>query len=134
MPNNKVYGYDIRDSYPSEKEYFKSNQKVGGMATEDGKIILNPYSELDERELNSVATNEAARLFIKENNLNFDFDITPEQAGSFKGTIYGEPENEQELKGTILGRIISGDKSAGNATQEQLDWAGKIKKALELRK
>lgn len=47
---------------------------------------------------------------------------------AFNGTEYGKPENEKFLKQTIVARILTGDKSAGNYTKEQAAWADKLKK------
>ena len=65
---------------------------------------------------------------MRENNFVPDFVVTPEQREKFKGTEYGKPENEKFLKQTIVARILTGDKSAGNYTKEQAAWADKLKK------
>ena len=46
-----VYGIGVRpDLYEGEDKYFKENPHVAGMAAEDDRIIMNPYSKLTERE------------------------------------------------------------------------------------
>ena len=55
---NDTFGYKERSPYPSEMNYFKQNPLVGGMATEDNKIILNPYSGLTRQQNNAIKQNE----------------------------------------------------------------------------
>lgn len=130
----KIYGYPIRKPYQSELDYFKGNTHVGGMAAQDNNIILNPYSPLTDQQKNAVAQNEAARLFMRQQKYNFDFEATPQQLAAFKGTSYGDPANSNDLKSTILGRAISGDPSAGQLTPRQQQWANFIKQQLAGRK
>jgi hypothetical protein len=120
MPTKKVWGYDIRDPYDSENYYFQKNRNVSGMAADDGRIVLNPFSKLQPHEFDAVAKNEAARLYMREKKFKFDFDPTPEQMQSFSGTAY---ENDQDnMKATILARALSGDPSAGPLTKRQKEW------------
>lgn len=132
MPS--IYGYEIREPYDSELSYFKSNRNVSGMATEDGKIILNPYSGLSEMERHSVLVNEATRLFLRDNPEYGDiFEVLPHQREQFKGTPYYDKKNERDLKHTLIGRIISGDPSANTANRQQIAIANKIKELLNHR-
>ena len=129
---NKIYGYEIRSPYESENVYFKKNPHVAGMAAEDNKIILNPFSKLRPEQQGAVLKNEAVRLFLREKKVVPDFDITTEQRQSFIGTPY--EKDEMMLKHTLLGRILSGDTSAGIPTQQQIEWANMINKMLDMRK
>lgn len=113
--------FGIRDPYQSELEFFKKRPEVAGMATEDNKIILNPYSKNTKKEQQAVAQNEALRLFMKVTKVLPEFDLTKEQQEFFKGTEYGT--NPEAAKQTILARILSGDPSAKTATPEQLQAA-----------
>jgi len=117
---DNYFGYKVRNQlYDSEDQYFKKNKHVSGMATEDGQIIFNPYSE--GVNYDAVGYNEAARLWLKENNVVPKFNLTPEQKATFRGTEY---ENDEiALKQSILSRIISGDPSAGNITPMQKQWS-----------
>lgn len=129
-----IMGQPVRDVlHPGEDKYFKENTHVGGMASESGDIILNPYSNLDESQKTAVAENEAVRLYLKNNNITPPFDITSEQKKSFstidQGKPYGDAE-ETTYKNTLLGRIISGDSSAGQVTPEQENFANQIKKRM----
>jgi hypothetical protein len=136
QPSKRVYGYEIRSPYQGEDDYFKSNTHVTGMAAEDGKITMNPYSNLTPERQNAVAMNEAARLFMREKGHKFDFNATPQQIDFFKkmGADYAKPENLHHLQSTIIGRIISGDDSAGEYTKEQKDAASRVKRELEMRR
>ena len=121
MPNpKKVWGYEVRDPYESERNYFQQNRKVTGMAAADGRVILNPYAMLSPQQFDSVAKNEAARLYMRERAFKFDFDPTPEQVQSFRGSPYAnDPHN---MSATILARALSGDPSAGTLSPRQQQW------------
>ena len=114
IPSNPL----LRESlYPGEDLYFKANPNVTGMATEDDKVILNPYSTLNDQERESVIRNESARIYMRRGGIVPNFMITPEQRNSFIGTPY--EKNEQGMMETIAARILSGDPSALNYTSEQ---------------
>lgn len=121
-------GFSFRQPYKSELDFFKKNPSVSGMATDDNFVILNKYSNLKPQEFQSVANNEAARLFMRQSQVP-EFSITPEQKKSFKGTSY-ESAPEAELRATILARILSGDPSIKSPTKEQIDLARKIKEQM----
>ena len=131
MGDYKTYGYEIRKPGVSERLWFSKHRDTAGMATEDGKIILNPYSNLDKQKMQSVVKNEASRLWLKENNIVPDFELTPEQRQGFIGSPYAN--DEMSLKQSILGRIISKDSSALNVTPIQQEWADWLNKNLEQR-
>lgn len=134
QPSNaleRVYGYDVRKPYLSEDTYFSGNRHVAGMAAEDGRIVLNPYSALNIDERNAVARNEAARLYMRERNITPLFDVRPDQAAFFKGSAY--ENNPAAMRQTILARRISGDPSAGAPTEEQALWAAWMRRELENR-
>ena len=118
-----IYGYQIRKPFAGEDKFFKNRPEVGGMATEDGKIVLNPYSSLKEQEKMQVAKNEAIRLWMRDNKPKLPFEVTKEQAKAFSGTEYGS--NPQALKETIVARVLTGDPSA-MATPEQQSFASKL--------
>lgn len=121
---NVPFGMAYRsDLFPGEDSYFKSNPHVAGMAAEDGKVILNPYANIDESGRQSVIANEAARLYMRQ-GIHPNFTVTPEQAKLFDGTAYGS--NPQALKETIAARIFAGDPSAGKATPEQMAWVENV--------
>ncbi len=124
-----VYGYEVRDIFPSERDYVNKNPNVGGMATEDKKIILNPYTSFTDQEKQSIIKNEAIRLWLKDRNIVPDFDLTPEQKAKFSGTPY--EKDELALKHSIISRILSGDPSAGTITPSQKQWADDILLQLE---
>lgn len=130
MADDDTFGYEVRKPYPSELNYFKKNPKVSGMATQDNRIILNPYSGISPEQQKSVAKNEAIRLFMRSKDYNYDFDVTPEQLSSFKNTEYAKPENMKSLKQTIISRILTNDPSAGNITPAQRKWASTILKDI----
>ena len=118
-----IYGYQIRKPFAGEDKFFKNRPEVGGMAAEDGKIVLNPYSPLKEQEKMQVAKNEAIRLWMRDNKPKLPFEVTKEQAKAFSGTEYGS--NPQALKETIVARVLTGDPSA-MATPEQQSFANKL--------
>jgi hypothetical protein len=116
---DKMLGYQVRsDLFPGEDAYFRANQNVAGMAAETGDVILNPYSPPNINR-DAVAQNEAFRLHLRENNIDPQFQVTPQQRMPFEGTAYGS--DDAALRATIAARIYSGDPSA-NATYEQRQW------------
>jgi hypothetical protein len=123
----KVLGYDIRQPYESELRFFKERPEVAGMAAEDGKIVLNPFSSLSKEQKSAVALNEAYRLKMSEQGVKFGFDITPEQRKAFEGTEYAK--DDDALRQTIVARVLSGDSSA-KATKQQTDAAEKFKQSV----
>ena len=114
---SSLYGYNIRPPFDTEHKYFRSNTHVAGMAAEDGHIVLNPYSTLSTTEMLSVAKNEAARLFIRQNKVPIGFSLTPQQIQSFKGTTY--EKDPEAMKATVAARLLTGDPSAGISTPGQ---------------
>ena len=112
----------FRKPYESEIIFFKSNPTVGGMATEDNKIIINPFSNLKDQEKNSVALNEYGRILMKTiPNLKPTFKLTKDQENFLNSNSYKDA-NEQDRLDTIAGRLLSGDPSAGTPTIEQLKF------------
>lgn len=123
---NDTYGYKERSPYPSEKNYFKQNPLVGGMATEDNQITINPYSSLTRQQKEAIKKNEATRLYLRENGNNYpQFSLTPEQNNYFNNNL-NYSQNPIDVQHTILGRILSGDASAQNITPQQRIIAGQV--------
>ena len=120
------YG-EYRQPYQSELDYFKNNTNVGGMATEDNKIILNPYSNLNDKERQQVGLNEGVRLFLRENpNYIGNFCLTKQQ----KQSLGNYSNNINDIRSTILARILTNDPSAGNATIRQKFNANRVRNAI----
>lgn len=120
MPD-KFYGYEVRSPYEGEVAYFRGAPHVAGMATEDGKIILNPFSPLSQAQRDAVARNEASRLYMRDVKYQPKFQATEEQKKFFANTEYGKPEHELDMKHTILARILSGDESVIPTQQQQVE-------------
>ena len=126
MPSD-IYGYKIREPYQSENTYFKQNPNVGGMAAEDDKIILNPYSKLSEKEKQAVMMNEAARVHMRRGVIEAPrYDLSPEQSKAFAN--YSKSLEDQRQ--TIAARLLSGDPSALQATPDQLEYVGKLRQFM----
>ena len=129
-----TYSYSERkELYPGEDEYFKANPHVTGMAAQDNSIIINPYSSLSDDMKELVKMNEAARLAMRNGYKRPTFNLTPEQKEFFNTIDNGKPysTDEQDIKETIIGRILSGDDSAGNVTPEQRKYAEDLQKVLK---
>lgn len=126
----KTYSYPLRDKlYPGEEEYFKAHPHVGGMAAEDNQVIINPYSPLSDEEKNAIRMNETARLAMRGGYQRPTFELTPEQQEAFKDYS----SDEQDIRETIIGRILSGDPSAKNVTPEQKKYAEELQKVLKFK-
>ena len=124
--------FPVRQPYESELEFFEKNPNVTGMAAEDGKVILNPYSDLSEQEREAVVLNERARLAIREGLVPPpNFVLTPEQMAVFSRINNGRPYgNPQVIKETLAARILSGDPSAQKPTRAQLEYVEELRRAL----
>ena len=126
----KYFGYPTRVPYKTEDEWFQTHQDTAGMASfEDGSIVLNPYSK-GEINFDAVATNEAVRLWLRENKIEPYFDLTKEQVDFFN-TTEGYRDNPSAMKESILGRIISQDPSAGEFTIQQKKFADWVLKNIK---
>lgn len=120
---------EMRKPYAGELKYFKKNPNVAGMATEDNKVILNPYSNLNPDQYQSVAVNEASRIFMRRPELKPDFELTTQQKNFLDTTTYRNA-SEDDRRATIAARILSGDTSAGIPTPEQNMFVDKLKNAF----
>ena len=120
-----VYGVGVREQlYPGEDEYFKKNPNVTGMAADDDKIIMNPYSTLKDNERQAVMLNEAARVHMRKKLIDApNYDLTPEQMEKFGS--YSKDVND--IRQTIAARILSGDPSAGKPTEAQQEYVGRLR-------
>ena len=122
MPISKKYlGIAVRTPSASELIWFRDNQEVAGFASEDQKIVLNPFRRFSQAERNSICINEAYRILMNRLHIVPEIKVTSEQRKFFRGTAY--ENNEGALKQTIIARISSGDPSAGRATAEQKGYA-----------
>ena len=124
------YGIGVRqDLFPGEDDYFRRNPNVTGMAAEDDRIILNPYSQLSDTERRAVMLNEAARVHMRRNFDAPQFALTDEQRTRFKD--YSADEND--VRATVAARILSGDPSAGTSTPEQTEYVARLRQFMGIR-
>jgi len=120
-----------REPKPEELDYFKANPHVGGMATEDQRVILNPHTTLTPEQQQYVKQNELARLIMMKKGVP-EFQLTPEQQQYFATMNQGKPYGPEEaIRATILGRIVSGDETAQNPTPEQINYAKQLHSAVQ---
>jgi hypothetical protein len=128
-----IYSYPERDLYPSEDEFLKENTHVGGMAAEDDHVIINPYSPLPKEMKDLVRINETARLAMRNGYPRPTFDLTPKQKEFYSTIQNGKPYSEdlQDIRETIAARIMTGDDSAQDYTEEQQVYADKLADVLE---
>ena len=121
----------LRNPEDSELEYFKSNPTVTGMAAEDNKVILNPYSKLSKAEKDAVALNEYGRIVMRTNpQFAPNFKLTDEQT-KFLGSNTYKDAPEQDRLATIAARLLSGDPSAGTPTIDQLKFVNSLQQYLD---
>ena len=119
--------YDLlREPFQGELDYFDKNRNVTGMAAEDNKIILNPYSSLNEQQKDSVIKNEATRILIRTGQVEKpSFDLTEEQNKYLDNSTY-KNAGEDDRKATIAARLFTGDTSGQNATEDQMNYISKL--------
>ncbi len=123
-------GVSMRKPYEGEMDYFSKNREVSGMATEDGKVILNPYSNLKPEEYQSVAVNESARLLMRQNpSLVPDFELTDQQVRMLDTGTYRNAD-PVDRRATIAARLLAGDPSGGVPTAEQTMFVNDLKRKL----
>ena len=127
MPNFAKF---IRTPEESELEYFKSNPTVSGMAAEDDKIILNPYSKLSKKEQDAVALNEYGRIVMRTNpQFAPNFVLSEDQVKFLDSNTYKDAP-EQDRMATIAARLLSNDPSAGTPTIDQLKFVNKLQEYI----
>lgn len=120
----------LRTPETSELEYFKANPNVSGMAAEDDRIILNPYSKLSKAEKDAVALNEYGRIVMRTNpQFAPNFKLTDEQ-NKFLGSNTYKDAPKQDRLATIAARLLSGDPSAGIPTIDQLKFVNSLKEHI----
>lgn len=120
----------LREPFEGELEYFKSNPTVSGMAAEDNKVILNPYSKLSKAEKDAVALNEYGRVIMRTNpQFAPNFKLTDEQV-KFLGSNTYKDAPEQDRLATIAARLLSGDPSAGTPTIDQLKFVNSLQEYI----
>lgn len=115
----------LRQPHPSENEYFKQNPHVAGMATEDDRVIFNPFSNVHPKGSESIYQNEASRIHMRKSKKRPSFKLTPQQKEAFKD--YGD---EQDIRETIAARILSGDESSGTPTSEQKSYVDQLRNEM----
>jgi hypothetical protein len=124
-------GIPTREPYPLEAEFFKRSG-VPGYAAEDNRVVLNPGILSDPNMVKALSMNEAARVWMRNNNLTPNFGITPQQNQFFANTPYGTAP-EQTRRETLAARLLSGDPSAGTATPEQEAFVKRLRYAMGIR-
>lgn len=111
----------LRDLYDTEKDYFRNHPEVAGMATEDDRVIFNPYSNVHPKYSDNIYKNEASRILMRNSEDRPSYDLTEQQKQAFKD--YG---SDQDIRETIAARAFSGDSSSGDLTQEQQEYLKKL--------
>lgn len=132
VKNNMPLGSNnlLRRPYPSELDFFQKNPKVTGMATEDNRVIINPYSTLNENEQQALVDNESARILIRTGKIKKpDFSVTKEQQKFLDSTTYKDA-SEEDRRATIAARLLTGDPTAGVATKEQKAYVDMLRKMM----
>jgi len=112
-----------RDPHPSEVEWFRSNPTVGGYAAPDDKVVINPITALSPEEIQALIENESARIFMRQNYAarptTQSFPLTERQQRLPYPESAPPREPQHALRSTVAARMLSGDPSAGDATQAQ---------------
>lgn len=117
-----------RKPYQSELDFFKKNTHVAGMASEDNRVVANPYSKISPEEMQAVKLNEFARLHMRKNGAP-EFQLTNEQAAFLNGGSYKDAAHSDRAS-TIAARILSGDPSAGTPSDEQLNYVNTLRASM----
>jgi hypothetical protein len=128
--------FPVREKlYPGEDTYFKDHPEVGGMAAEDNSVILNPYSKLNDAQRGSIIKNETARLWMRNSPQKErpSMRLRGSQKKAFDTIANGKPysKDQQDIRETIIARVVSGDTSAGKTTRKQRKYAKALSKKIE---
>ena len=125
-----IAGVPIREPFKGELDYFRKNPSVAGMATEDNKVIINPFTQLSEQQKRSVAINEAARVWMRtQKEYAPDFSLTKQQEQFLDTTTYRNAPKADRLA-TIAARLLSNDTSAGVPTADQSLFVARLRMAM----
>ena len=113
-----------REPTKSARRYFRLHPQVAGMAAEDDRIVMNPYSKLSKDERAAVEKNEGARLQMRRmaKRDRPQYPLTRDQRERFAD--YGSKQDQRE---TVMGRLHSGDPSAGRPSIDQLLYRARLK-------
>ncbi len=128
----------VRLPTESEQSFFRTRPDVAGYAAPDDRVVPNLGNRLYDpiaaenflqsgrARGKSLADNERVRIFLRNIHPKDrpTFDLTPEQLQAFKN--YGGP---QDIRDTIVSRLMTGDSSGGTPTTKQSEWVGNISKA-----
>lgn len=121
----------MRAAFADEKEFFKNRPDVKAMAGEDDNVVLNPFIQISPKDSASLFKNESARIQMDRFGLAPRFSLTEKQRKIFKDYARGD---ENAIRQTIIARILSGDESAGDITDEQKREATRIDKIINQQK
>jgi len=125
-----IAGIPIREPFKGELDYFRKNPSVAGMATEDNKVIINPFTALNEQQKQAVALNEAARVWMRtKKEYAPDFALTKQQEQFLDTTTY-RSASKSERMATVAARLLSNDTSAGAPTAEQSLFVARLRMAM----
>jgi len=118
----------VREPHASEMDFFRKNPHVGGMATRDDRVIVNPFSPLTPQEKESIVINETSRVVMKKQNFRPNFELTAQQKANLKGTSY--EKNPRAARETIAARLLTGDPSGGEPTGDQMAFVDALRKMV----
>lgn len=117
-----------RQPYESELNYFRANPDVGGMASEDNRVVINPFSTLQPHELDAVRKNETARIHMRKYGAP-TFLLTQQQRKSLANTPYSSASHA-DMASTIAARLLSNDPSGGSPTLEQINYVEGLRRSM----
>lgn len=137
-PDERVYstpkprGPLLRPPSETELEFFHGNRHVGGYASPDGKIVMNPFSGHSPDERKAIMHNELYRLMTRDETIpRFQGKLTNEQKKTLAANPFYWKADPQAQMDTIMGRLISGDPSGGRPSPEQEDYLRMIHPIFE---
>lgn len=132
-PDDRIYSTPTpreplqRMPHPKELEFFHQNRSVAGYASSDGKIVMNPFANLAPEERHAVMQNELYRLLTRDQVLpRFAGELTSEQAKTLAANPFYSKATPEEQVDTVMGRLLSGDPSAGAPSPEQQKYLDEI--------
>lgn len=126
---NTYGGVPVRSPFSGETNFFLKSG-VPAYAAPDNKVVFSPMLT-DPNAQRALAMNEAARVWMRQNNLKPDFNLTPQQDSFLNSNSYAQATPE-ERRATIAARLLSGDPSAGTPNAEQEAFVKRLRYSMGL--
>ncbi|MBR59084.1 MAG: hypothetical protein CMH54_13830 [Myxococcales bacterium] len=135
------FGIDLRETTPEEQQYFRSHPEVLAQSTRDGRVIANPFAQLEpgpdgkprlspkhKKERSQAILRERTLLFLHQHQIRPAFRLSPEQKKTHDAALQGSEDREL----LFLALLIVDPSRAPQATSAQKQQAEDVRRRMEL--